>query len=179
MTVINSDNISSGYTSTTDLSGSPACIGYSQVLDVSSVIFDQSGNYFLAVLSQHTLNNWDTSFNVTAGVYLCTWSISLRKSSNYSNGEWFNTGVINGASSTPKKYTLTYNGQTYTNLYDSGTNFSSTGLTNTVVNTGSCVINTVNSPSKTFSLLCESRDININNISILSTSSFFQYTRIA
>ena len=179
MTVINSDNIISQYTSSTDLSGSPACIGYTQVLDVSSVvIWDGTyGNYFIARLAPHNSSNWDTSFNVTAGVYLCIWSIYLYKTtSNYTNSEWFNTGVVNGTSTTTS-YNLTYNGETYTNLYDSGTYYSKYSLTSTVVSTGSCVINTVGSLSKSFTLLCESRDI--NNITILSKNSFFQYTRIA
>jgi hypothetical protein len=180
MTVINSDNIISQYTSSTDLSGSPNCIGYTQVLDVSSVVIynNNYGNYFIARLAPHNSSNWDTSFNVTAGVYLCIWNIYLYKTtSNYTSSEWFNTGVVNGTSTTPTSYTLTYNGKTYTNLYDSGTYYSASGLAAAVVSTGSCVINTVGSLSKSFTLLCESRDI--NNISIVSGFSFFQYTRIA
>jgi hypothetical protein len=175
MTVINSDNISSGYTSTTVLSGSRACIGYTQFLDVSSVV--NTSNYFIVRLaphsSPHTLNNWDTSFNVTAGVYLCKWSIYLNISS--STADWLDTGVINGTSTTPTSYTLTYNGQTYTNLYNSGTNYSNTGLGSAIVNNGSCVINTVGSLSKSFSLLCHSSQ----STSINPSQSFFQYTRIA
>jgi hypothetical protein len=191
MTVINSDNISSGNTSTTDLIGSPACIGYSQVLDISSSFttpYNTGTNYYFSLYlaphsSPHNLNNWDTSFNVTAGVYLCTWSIYLYNQSGFSSNMWFNCGIVD--TSYNQSFGLTYNGTTYTNLYVTGTNYASNtsntiyALGNAIINNGSLVINTVGVSNKSFSFLCQVLYTYNNSISIISGNSFFQYTRIA
>ena len=148
--------------------------------------YNSGTNYYFSLYlaphsSPHNLNNWDTSFNVTAGVYLCTWSIYLYKQSGFNTSMWFNCGIVD--TSYNQSYGLTYNGTTYTNLYVSGTNYKyeiNTGpLGNAIINNGSLVINTVGVSNKSFSFLCQVLSTYSNSISIISGNSFFQYTRIA
>jgi hypothetical protein len=88
---------------------------------------------------------------------------------------WFNAGIVDASYN--NSFGLTYNGTTYTNLYNSGTNYSSSALSAGIINNGSLVINTVGVTNKSFRFLCQV--LYDDSIEITPGASFFQYTRIA